>query len=306
MIPQVRMSLVELKVVLMFKINGLYSMNYTSHATYQGLVDEFMQLDCEKEDLGVGEDGELHLYGLKYGDFSKPTIFLESNCHGSEWHAAHYAVDFMKRIINRDFYDRNIIDALVDNFSFYVIPSTCPWGYENRSYVNLNGVNLNRNTDNRWEYQEVGEGTVNYKGTAPWSEKEAQIIRDKFLELKPLVAVNGHTTTGAAEGIDVGKRWTEYRALMQDISDSARLSLAKTFEGGTEWSVGYGSTFSGWYGQHYSKEGHKTMSTILEARSDKNDHNYGVTTMFLICIYALQYLKTGMQSINSREELVLS
>lgn len=288
----------------MLKINGFYGNPYVKSPSYNDFVATFSSIGAEVEDLGVGSDGVLHLYGLKYGDtVNKPVIFIDGNCHGSEWWAAHYAVDFIKRIIERDFYDKPIIDAILDTFSFYVIPSSNPWGYETNTYVNFNGVNLNRNTDVMWDTTDEGLGTVNYKGTAPFSEVEAQIIKDKVLELKPYLAVNCHTTTGNYEGIDVGKRYTEYRGILHDCFKASKISLSKHFKGGLEWSLGYAPTFPAWYGQQFSKEGTRTIPTILEMRSDQNTHNYGLTTLFLLTIYTLYFYKTGLQSINSREDL---
>lgn len=291
----------------MFKAHGFYGNDYTKHSTYQGLVDEFIQLDCEKEELGVGSDGELHLYGLKYGDTeNKPVIFIDANCHGSEWQASHFTLDFLNRIINRDYPNKPLVDAIADTFAFYIIPSTNPWGYENSKYTNFNGVNLNRNMDHRgkWESAPTGEETVNYKGSAPFSEEESKIVRDKFNSLKPFVGINVHTTTGAKSGIDTDRGYRVYRPLLLDAYRSCDISVAKHLTGSQEWSVAGSPTFSGFYGSKMSKEGLPCIPTILEAQADQNLFNYGLTSLFVLAIYAYHFYKTGVSQIVDIEDVM--
>ncbi len=136
----------------MYKAHGFYGNNYEKYPTYNDFAASLSETGAAIEDLGAGSDGVLHLYGLSYGDTAnKPVIFIDADCHGSEWQSSHFAKEFMKRIIERDYPNKPLIDAIVDTFAFYVVPSTNPWGYEANKYTNFNGVNLNRNTDVQWE-----------------------------------------------------------------------------------------------------------------------------------------------------------
>src|SRR5699024_2162745 len=113
---------------------------------------------------------------------NKPTVFIQSNIHGSEWRTPYFCMDFLERVASLNFYDRNAVSILKDAFSWYYIPSINPYGFEHDQYTNVNGVNLNRNYDNRWESyngDEQWQGN-NYKGSAVWSESEARVSRDKI------------------------------------------------------------------------------------------------------------------------------
>ncbi|WP_373894471.1 M14 family zinc carboxypeptidase [Virgibacillus sp. CBA3643] len=284
---------------------GFYGNPYTKYATYQEFADSLSETGAEIEDLGVGEDGEKHLYGLKHGDTeNKPVFFIDADCHGSEWQSSHFSKEFMRRIVNREYHNKPLMDAIVNTFAFYCVVSTNPWGYENNDYLNFNGVNLNRNTDQRWEQATVGEGTINYKGTEPFSELESQIVRDKTYELKPFFAVNVHTTNGEKGGIDTGKVFRDYRSLLLDVYHSCNLSVAKELGGTQEWSVGYSPTFTGFYGNQISKEGTPTIPTILEAQADQTDFDYGLSSLFVLAIYMYYFYKTGVHQIVDIEDVM--
>lgn len=121
-----------------------------------------------KETLGTSQDGAFTLYGYRYGNFSKPTIWIDSNIHGSEWWTAYYCLDAIKEIVGLEFYDKLVAKKVRDEFSWYYIPSVNPYGFEKNTYTNSRLVNLNRNFDNSWDTyvgNEPGEGN-NYKGSA--------------------------------------------------------------------------------------------------------------------------------------------
>ena len=294
----------ELAVVNMLKFHLYKGNDYKKYATYDELVSYFKGLGFDYEVIGTGEDGST-MYGLKYGEFNgKPVIFLDADCHGSEWQTSHFVLDFLVKLRDNQYPNYELIQKLKDTFDFYVIPSTNPFGYENISYNNINGVNLNRNTGNNWGGYPV-LASPNFKGSAPFSEKETQVVRDAFNKYKPYAAVNIHTTTGERkQGIDTGKIYREYRALMNDIHFSSLLTVAEYGDTGQEWSVGSSPTFSGWYGAQTSKEGNKTLATILEARADQDEYNYGLSTLFIFCTYVYHFYRTGQQQIHDLREVI--
>lgn len=292
----------------MFRLTP-YRYNYHDMAkpTYAQMIadtdSELIPMGFTKETLGISEDGGFTLYGYKYGDFSKPTIWIDSNIHGSEWWTAYYCLDALKEIIGLEFFDRVIAQKVRDEFSWYYIPSLNPYGFENNQYTNVNLVNLNRNFDNNWESyvgNAQGEGN-NYKGTAVWSESEARISRDKFLEILPTLAVNCHTTSGDRNGLDTQHLWRKNRTLMFDAMGTARLSIGSVGEGA--WQTQFSSSAPAWYAKQFSKEGIQTTSTILESRSDTSEYNYGTTVLVSLLLTFYHRHKTGKQKLENLFDL---
>src|SRR5699024_2725740 len=62
---------------------------------------------------------------------------------------------------------------LRNNVIFSICPIRSPRDYDNKTYVNVNGVNINRNFPYRWE-----ERDDDTKGTEPFSEVESRVQRD--------------------------------------------------------------------------------------------------------------------------------
>lgn len=284
-----------------------YNYHDITKPTYQQMIDEtdesLLPMGFTKESIGISEDGNFTLYGYRYGDFSKPTVWIDSNIHGSEWWTAYYCLDAIKEIVGLEFYDRYIAQKVRDEFSWYYIPSINPWGFENNKYNNVNLVNLNRNFDNNWDTyvgNAPGEGN-NYKGESVWSEAETQHVRDKFLEILPILAVNCHTTSGDGNGLDTQNLWRFNRTLMYDVMDSARLSIGDIAE--VAWNVQFSPSASAWYAKQISKEGVQCTSTICESRSDTSRYNYGTTVLVLLLLTFYHRYKTGKQKLNSLADL---
>lgn len=292
----------------MFRITKFtYNYEDMTRPSYDELIqetdDRLIPLGFIKESIGISEDGEYTIYGYKYGDFSKPTFFIQSNIHGTEWRTPYYCMDFLERLLTLDFYDKKAIRNLRGAFSWYYIPSINPYGFDNRFYYNVNGVNLNRNYDNRWDAyngDNQWEGN-NYKGSAVWSESEARVSRDKILEIKPYLFLDCHTTTGGGNGVDNQHRYRWNRMMMLDILESSKVSMkgASTLEWATQFSPHAGA----WAGLQTSKEGTRTISTILEAQSDTDEYNYGLTILFIIGFTVLNFYKNGKLKLNSLTEI---
>jgi hypothetical protein len=273
--------------------------------TYQQMIDEtdskLVPLGFIKEEIGLTEDGNFMMYGYRLGDFQKPTMWIDSNIHGSEWWTYCFCLEFFERLGSLNFYDKKAVEVLRETFSWYYIPSVNPWGFENNVYENVNQVNLNRNFDNNWDtYEGTPIGGNSYKGEAVWSEAEASNIRDKFLELLPYFALNCHTTTGDGNGIDTNKRYKWYNILMTDIYKSSKLSVKGA--GTLEWATQFSPQASAWYGLQTSKEGKRVISTILEHQSDAT-FNYGLNTLFIIAFTILNFYKNGKMKLNNLAEI---
>ena len=95
------------------------------------------------------------------------------------------------------------LEYLRRNVHFVIIPIANPWGFNNLSRYNVNGVDINRNFDYKW-------ARVEYSGTSAFSEKETQYIRDVVNENKDaLFASDLHIQGGGTDpNVDTRLLWS--------------------------------------------------------------------------------------------------
>ena len=245
---------------------------------YNDLVASLSDTGATVETLGPSADENVNVYGLKYGDTSvKPTILIVGDQHGSEWRASYYVRDFIEYITGKQkFYDQDLIQKINDTFAFYFIPSASPTGYIDETYNNRNGVNLNRNYDNNWS--NFDEAT---RGSEPFSEFETQYIRDKVLELKPIMVIDCHTSGLMAAGIDTGKTKGTHNEFLTDVYHDINNSFDDASLYVQEWNTGHASTLVGWSGTQENKKGDPIIPVLLEMQPSYNG-NYGLTGLFYL------------------------
>jgi murein tripeptide amidase MpaA len=127
----------------------------------------------------------------------KPAVFYYCCQHAREWITTTVAPYHARHLLQNYATDPNIRD-MVDHVEIFLVPVTNPDGYEftwtndrlwrkNRR-LNSNGtigVDLNRNWDSAWGLDNEGSsgtpGSATYRGTAPFSEPETQVLRDFFI-----------------------------------------------------------------------------------------------------------------------------
>lgn len=145
----------------------------------------------------------------------KPRIFVCGGIHGGEKLAVYTTYLFFKLLLENPNKDE-MIDALRTNYDWTFIPLVNPYalnigkvdGAESVRW-NHNGVDINRNFDYRWvEYADGGPGSQSYKGTAPFSEKESQLVRDTFNAIKTdtVLYIDCHNF-GSGVNIDYRAAW---------------------------------------------------------------------------------------------------
>lgn len=262
--------------------------DYEHAGTYANYLSILDSTGLIKEEIGTCSDGVKKIYGIPLGDFSKPTIIIVANQHGSEWETAHYSIEFLRRLKNHELFGFN---SLQYELSFYLIPSANPWGYENLQYNNYNGVNLNRNYDYHWEI------SPDRSGAFPFSEPETQIIRDTILKYKPLLVIDCHTCG------EVPGEGQIYNAvgLGAPLLSFWYYDLIKSlkFNTQTDWSDwGTGSTsplLRYWAGNQNSRHGYKTIALLCEIGGglsiEKQSYD-GINSYLLFCSYILNWFKT--------------
>lgn len=164
-----------------------------------------------KTELGYDASGTFKIYeydfkpseivtlrGSKFKEL--PTVILTGGTHGNG-----SAGDKHEMLVGLYYFFKDICENWLENEQLYyfrnfvnfkIIPYVNPWGIENRSRKNANGVDINRNT--AFGHVVFSDTTRNdYGGTAPWTEPETRYVRDMILDNpNAIFYIDFHTTGG--------------------------------------------------------------------------------------------------------------
>jgi hypothetical protein len=185
---------------------------FDDHKDYDAVNAKLTELETLRPDLasvfvaGLSLEGrEIRGIRITGPGTDKPAVLLNSCQHAREWASVMVNMYAADRLIAE--YDINpVVKDLVDEVEFFVIPIVNPDGYvwtwgpdrlwrKNRrdNGDGTIGVDLNRNWDYQWGYDDVGSdpfpGGTTYRGPAPFSEPETQVMRDFYLA-NPQIVVN--------------------------------------------------------------------------------------------------------------------
>ncbi|MEX0930974.1 MAG: M14 family metallopeptidase [Candidatus Paceibacterota bacterium] len=179
-----------------------------------------------------------------YGDGDTHVLFVGGIHGGYEWNSVVLAYEIMDHLEENQ-------DLIPANITVTIVPSANPdgvydvLGIEGRfssvdvpvqietgtGRFNANGVDLNRNFDCKWQPESTWRGEVVSAGTAPFSEPEAQAIRDLVYEIDPVAVVFWHSQSNAVyaseceEGI-----FSETRMLMEVYAAAASYPAVDSFD----------------------------------------------------------------------------
>ena len=98
------------------------------------------------------------------------------------------------RIICENWTSDENLQALRWEAEYYILPCSGPYGVENRSRTNYNGVDLNRNMPTSDWYLSK-EGTNTYSGASPSSEYETKVLIELMKDIKPNIFIDHHNTS---------------------------------------------------------------------------------------------------------------
>ena len=104
-------------------------------------------------------------------------VFLTCGTHGIE-KASTLSTYLMIKQMCEKWTSYPLLEALRFNVKFIIMPIVNPWGWNNGSRINSNGVDINRSFPTDWTLGTFG--TQTYGGTAPLTELEAQYIKSIF------------------------------------------------------------------------------------------------------------------------------
>lgn len=169
-------------------------------ALWKSLVEPHSSYVTETA-LGVASDGQtIYLYnfkpvGLSNSDKPIPKIIIIAGQHGGETANVFGLYYFVANLLNR-WNQHPALEYLRNHVELMIVPVLNTYGFDNRSYKNANGVNLNRNYDSKWTL--VEDTTSNqYGGAEPFDQSETQIVRDLLLNNKDAVLViDSHVNGG--------------------------------------------------------------------------------------------------------------
>lgn len=238
----------------MLQIPNVAGFNFTKTA-YNEYIQSLPVTGSQLHQRGKSVDDEYDIFEMTYGDMqTKPTIQIVSGIHGGhEWHNAHIVRRFHELLNNPP---NSAIQKIRDNFSFSTIPFANPWGYDNNSYENKNGVNLNRNLHS----------------TTP--QPEAQIVKDVVLRNKPILCIDLHTWGGYEYGwlYGIGTMSADYyQQLMGYALNNVSTMIDKRPRTISSASpANYGSVRS-WSGEQKNDLGINTISVIVEAAEHESN-----------------------------------
>lgn len=126
--------------------------------------------------VGHGKNQTIYEGEIPFPNYTKK-IILTSGVHGREKISVEAVYKFMENVCKGE---NSQFASLASNFVIKVIPLVNPFSYDDFSRLNKRGVNINRNLGYSWDNQDIHDATD--KGSAAYSEKESQILRDWLRE----------------------------------------------------------------------------------------------------------------------------
>lgn len=160
------------------KPEGEISVAYIN-GLYDALVDEYpgkiTKNEVNNDDgtftnyeyvITTGQYNKVGIRGTKDKDIKKPKYLIMSGIHGKEKAVMMSLYRFVRDILS----GHNVPSHFLESSEIHVVPCGTPYGVDNTSRFNANGVNINRNFDWEWN-NNSGEA-----GNHATSEKETQAI----------------------------------------------------------------------------------------------------------------------------------
>ena len=178
----------------------------------------FPNLISEKTPFSQQTVGGRNIYWVRVSNNpevvqDKPRVLYTALTHAREPAGMHQMIYQMWDLLEKYGVDPEITYYL-DNLELYFVPCVCPDGYEHNRQTNpygggmwrknrkpnaggSYGVDLNRNWGYMWGYDNSGSSPdgydETYRGTAPFSEVETQVLKNFCENTEILLCLNNHT-----------------------------------------------------------------------------------------------------------------
>lgn len=165
-----------------------FDRNNTKYATFiaawKSLVANHSTYVTETE-LGKASDGQsIYLYDFKPARITNqhkpiPKVIIVAGQHGWEKANVYGLYYFVGNLLNR-WTQHPALEYLRNHVELMIVPVVNTYGFDNITYTNANGVNINRNYSYNWVLLE-DTTSDQYGGAEPFDQPESQIIRDLIL-----------------------------------------------------------------------------------------------------------------------------
>jgi len=234
--------------------------NYTSVSDYVNSLAASYPTFVTRISLGNSLQGR-EIFGFRLtspvapigGSPRKPVVFFNSEQHAREWIGVMVDMYIATQFLSQ--YPSNAtIKSLLDTYEFVFVPMSNPDGYnitwttsrlwrKNARVISgsVRGVDLNRNWSVGWGLNSGSSGTSTndtYRGSAPFSEPETQVLRNYALSIPKLVAsIDFHSYSQL-----VLRPWTYQYVLPDGIAGFDRIgnSMVNAIAASTGASYEYG------------------------------------------------------------------
>lgn len=148
-------------------------------AMFNALVGDYTGY-AESHEMGLASDGVTMMYYYTFtpkaisdtNTYKRPKIIISSGQHGFE-KTANFGVYWFCKNLLEDWQSSDFLAYVRNHVQLIVMPCLNPYGFDNDTYTNANGVNLNRNWDTS-AWSKGTPGTVTYGGEAPLDQPETQ------------------------------------------------------------------------------------------------------------------------------------
>lgn len=295
------------------KITAWYASNYESK-----LQDRYITLEhilpllssyknqFEITSIGVSEKGkDIPMITIGSG---KKRVLGWSQMHGNEATTTKALFDFLKFLVQKDNFQKEVTQFLTD-YTFYIIPILNPDGATLYTRVNANGVDLNRDAQDK-------------------SQSESRVLQSIFEQVQPDLCLNLHdqrTIYGLATGLpatvsflapsaDIDRRVTPARIVAMKHITRMNTALQQYIPGQVgRYDDGFnanciGDTFqmagvptilfeAGHYAQDYSRE--STREFIFYALLEL----FGITNEAKTAIYE-DYFKIPQNDLSYKDVIL--
>lgn len=271
---------------------------------YDDFIAKLPTPGWELNDLGESEAPGKRIYELARGsDTDKPVILVQGGIHGHEWQSAYYVLELVKQMSDSEHPNHIVFTRLLSKFAFRVIPLLNPGGYELGRRTNPNGVDLNRNYLQWWDNTPTGEGTSNYKGPAPLSEKETQISRGRIEAYRPFAFFDCHTWgAGSPDRTSLFIYPRELNNTQRVLLDDLEAKYSVTQETGTARLTRWGVARAV-HDAHFiqSAAGTTPLTCICEITrsvSDEDIMRFGMNMLLSLFLVAEQWFENRAQRVT--------
>jgi len=284
-------SFYQQRIMKAFDMGGFHTYEETG-MELDSIHNWYPNITTPKTTIGYSLEGR-PIWGMKISDNpemdeDEPEVLYNALIHAREPIGIEVLLYFMWHLLENYGYD-STVTYLVDNRELWFVPIINPDGYEyNRQIDSLGGgmwrknrrnngdgsygVDLNRNYGYMWGYDNAGSSpnpsSQTYRGTAPFSEPETQVIRALVDSSNFVLALNYHSFGEYflyPWGYDY--LYTPDHQVFKSIADS--VSALNGYKAGTSWEVLYltnGDADDWMYGEQTEKN--KIFSFTPEVGSE--------------------------------------